>query len=59
MFKKQYTPGELAYIEDCMNQPRYPNGTMRVTWEQLPGFAKASWEKTPTPRDIRPNPSYG
>lgn len=45
------TPGEAAYIEDCRRQPFYHTGERRLTWAQLDAWAKASWERNPTPRD--------
>lgn len=44
------TPGQIAYEADCAREPLYHDKTTRKTWEQLPDFAKESWEKNPTPR---------
>lgn len=48
------TAGQLAYEEDCRRMPTYRgNGktTPRPQWEDLPSYAKWSWEKNPTPRE--------
>lgn len=47
------TPGQLAYEEDCRQQPTYADGTTRMTWEQLMDYARYPWEKNPTPREYR------
>lgn len=45
--------GKAAYEEDCRRQPRYPDGRLRASWEQLPEYARWSWERNPTPRAYR------
>jgi hypothetical protein len=37
--------GREAYEADCAARPLYPNGRPRLTWEELPAYAKASWNK--------------
>jgi|GEM_PF-3895120 len=47
---RTYTPQE-AYEEDCRRKPTYDNGDPRVSWADLPQWAKWSWERSPSPRD--------
>lgn len=44
------TPGHNAYIEDCKRKPNYHTGEPRRTWEDLPEYIQATWEKNPTSR---------
>ncbi|AZO29368.1 hypothetical protein [Mesorhizobium sp. M1B.F.Ca.ET.045.04.1.1] len=45
------TAGQLAYEEDCRRCPRYADQSPRKDWRELPDYARASWEKEPTPRE--------
>lgn len=40
-----------AYTEDCRRKPYYHTGQRRPKWDDLPDFAKWSWQRNPTPRD--------
>ena len=42
---------EQAYNEDCRRQAFYHDGMKRRTWESLPDYIKATWERDPTPRN--------
>jgi hypothetical protein len=42
-----------AYEEDVRRCPTYMDGGRRKTWDELPAFVKASWERNPTPRPYR------
>lgn len=42
--------GQLAYENDLMVTPQYPDGTPRRQWTQLDDVTKWSWERNPTPR---------
>ena len=44
----KYT-AEQAYNEDCRRQAFYHDGMKRRTWESLPDYIKATWERDPTP----------
>jgi hypothetical protein len=49
------TPGQSAYEEDVVRQPRYlprVDGTRlpRRPWDELGAIERWSWEKNPTPR---------
>jgi len=44
------TPGQHAYEAELVTFPTYENGTARKAWEDLPDYAKQSWEKKPAPR---------
>jgi len=44
------TRGQLAYEIDCEREPTYHDETTRKTWAELPGYARWSWERKPTPR---------
>lgn len=56
------TPGQIAYEEDVMRCPRYPHDrSWRPIWAELSDFAKKSWERNPTPRNLRalaPTPQH-
>lgn len=43
------TPGQLAYEEDVRRKPEYPDGCPRPSWDDIPDYAKKTWEKNPTP----------
>ena len=45
------TPGQTAYEQERAEWPRYHDGTFRPAWDALPAYARASWERNPTPRD--------
>lgn len=47
------TPGQTAYEEDLRRQPLYHDGGRRPSWAELDPWARPSWEKNPTPRDMR------
>lgn len=47
------SPGQVAYETDVERAPLYHDGTDRKTWDQLPDFARADWERHPTPREYR------
>jgi hypothetical protein len=42
--------GQLAYENDLAVTPTYHDGTPRKTWDELPLYARQSWERNPTPR---------
>jgi hypothetical protein len=44
------TPGQLAYEEDVRREPKYDDGTPRITWAQLGALKRESWERNPTVR---------
>ncbi len=44
------TPGQIAYESDCAIEPRYSDGSIRRTWDQLPGLVRDTWERNPTVR---------
>lgn len=46
------TPRE-AYEEDCRRWPLYNDGGARKSWDDLGALARSSWEKDPTPRDLK------
>ena len=51
---REQTPGETAYCQVLASAPLYHDGTPRKTWEQLPQYIRASWERVerrraPTP----------
>ena len=39
------TQGQLDYEAAVAKRPCYEDGTPRKTWEQLPDYAKWSWER--------------
>lgn len=39
------TNGQMAYEADVLKTPLYPDDTPRKTWEQLPEYARRTWEK--------------
>lgn len=39
------TKGKKAYEADLAKKPNYHDGTKRKTWQELPEFARWSWEK--------------
>lgn len=48
------TPGQTAYEQERAEWPRYHDGTFRPAWDALPDYARASWERNPTPRGVPP-----
>ena len=42
--------GQLAYEQELAIWPHYHDGEQRKPWDQLPDYAKMSWEKNPLPR---------
>jgi hypothetical protein len=48
------TPGQKAYEAERAEWPRYHDNTFRPSWDALPDYARASWERNPTPRGIPP-----
>lgn len=47
------TAGQLAYEKELLTCPNYHDGMPRRAWGKLPDYAKWSWEKNPTPREIK------
>lgn len=45
------TPGQLAYERDLTATPTYHDGKERRAWDQLPEYARWSWERNPTDRN--------
>ena len=43
----------IAYGADVGARPDYHDGTARPAWERLADYARASWERNPTPRFAR------
>jgi hypothetical protein len=42
--------GREAYETELKVFPNYEDGKPRKAWDQLPDYAKASWDRDPTPR---------
>lgn len=42
--------GRAAYEADVAKTPRYHDGALRRSWDELDDLARASWIKNPTPR---------
>lgn len=54
-----FATGREAYENDLRELPVYPEsfgiyaGQRRPTWDELPGYAQANWNKYPTSRSPR------
>lgn len=48
--RPQRSPGQAAYDADVAAEPLYVDGKPRKTWDELPDYCKAQWERNPTPR---------
>ena len=42
--------GQQAYEAELAARPNYEDGAARKPWDDLPDYAKASWDKNPTSR---------
>jgi hypothetical protein len=50
MTEAKKTAGQIAYEKDVNDCPLYHNGTPRRNWDDLPEWAKESWEKSERPQ---------
>lgn len=40
-----YTPGRIAYERELQVRPRYYDGALRRSWEEIGDVARWSWER--------------